>query len=53
MPKKEAPPAGAPINEHKKHAEEFLARKEHEDPKKVNKPEYQDMTDLVEHPDEG
>lgn len=40
-----APAADAPIKEHKRHADEFLALEDHKDPKKVNRPEYRDMTD--------
>jgi hypothetical protein len=40
-----APPATAPKAEHKRHAAEFLARTEHTDPRKVNKPEYRDVTE--------
>ena len=46
MPFKEkAPAVSASKAEHKKHAERFLANEDHKDPKKVNKPEYRDMTD--------
>jgi len=46
MPFKEkAPGVKASKAEHKKHAERFLANEDHKDPKKVNKPEYRDMTD--------
>lgn len=46
MPKPlKAPTLKAPIEEHKKHADEFLAREEHKDPKKVNKPEYTGVSD--------
>jgi hypothetical protein len=46
MPFKEkAPSVKAPKDEHKKHADAFLAHEDHKDPQKVNKPEYRDMTD--------
>jgi len=48
MPFKEkAPPLKGPKAEHKEHADRFLAHEDHRDPKKVNKPEYVDMTDEV------
>ncbi len=50
MPKTKAPPITASKEEHKKHADEFLTREEHKDPKKVNKPEYRDMTDVPSNP---
>lgn len=50
MPKIKAPPVTASKAEHKKHAEEFLALEDHKDPKKVNKPEYRDMTDEPPNP---
>lgn len=43
--KKPAPSPKADKVEHKRHAEEFLATEDHKDPRKVNKPEYRDMTD--------
>jgi hypothetical protein len=47
MPPKapKAPPVKATKEEHKKHAEAFLALDDYKDPKKVNKPEYRDMSD--------
>lgn len=50
MAKTKAPPLGASKAEHKKHADEFLTREEHKDPKKVNKPNYVDMTDVPKEP---
>mgnify|MGYP001028043471 CR=1 FL=1 len=44
--KKPAPAPNAPKAEHKKHIEEFLLVEDHKDPKKVNKPEYRDLTDI-------
>lgn len=41
------PVPNAPLAEHKKHAEDFLAVEDFKDPRKVNKPNYRDMTDTV------
>jgi hypothetical protein len=43
--KEKAPAVNATKAEHKKHGDRFLANEDHKDPKKVNKPEYRDMTD--------
>lgn len=36
----------APLAAHKKHAQDFLAIEDHKDPRRVNRPEYRDMTDI-------
>jgi hypothetical protein len=43
-------PRRAPVEEHRKHAEEFLKIEDYKDPKKVNRPEYQDV--IAQVPDE-
>lgn len=40
-----APSPSANKAEHKKHVKEFLEIEQYKDPKKVNGPEYRDMTD--------
>jgi hypothetical protein len=45
---KPAPSPRADKAEHKRHAEEFLQNEDHRDPRRVNKPEYRDTTDVVQ-----
>lgn len=49
MPPQTPPPVArnAPFAAHKKHAEDFLTVEDFKDPRKVNGPQYRDMTDMV------